>query len=195
MGVMNRTIIALVGMMGSGKGTCVTYLHETYGLPFVYFGGMVYDEVAKRGLDIVKDEKAVREDMRAKEGMAVMAKRAAIKADELFSAGEQVVVFDGMYSWSENKFLLEKYGDSVKVIALILPKKLRYERSVARQDSHRKYTLEQVVERDIAEIENIEKGGPIAFADYYLVNDGSHEKLLEQLRQVVTELGITPKTS
>lgn len=81
-------VIAILGMPGSGKGTITDYL-ESLGHPKIYFGGMVYDEVKKRGLDIVKDEKFVREDMRRLEGMDVMAKRASQKADELFQQGEK----------------------------------------------------------------------------------------------------------
>jgi dephospho-CoA kinase len=45
----------------------------------------------------------------------------------------------------------------------------------------RPLTSEQVDQRDWAEIENIEKGGPIAIADHYIINDGTVEKLHEQL--------------
>jgi len=41
-------VIAVVGMMGSGKGTLVDYLTETLHAPKVYFGGMVYEEIEKR---------------------------------------------------------------------------------------------------------------------------------------------------
>ncbi|HET8690217.1 MAG TPA: AAA family ATPase, partial [Candidatus Saccharimonadales bacterium] len=94
---MNKPkIIAIVGMPGSGKGTTVEHLEEKYNLPKVYFGGMVYDEVKKRGLDIVMDERMVREDMREKEGPAVLAIRAGQKADELLSKGLPAVIFDGL---------------------------------------------------------------------------------------------------
>lgn len=177
-------IIAIVGMAGSGKGTITDYL-ESKGYPKIYFGGMVYDEVKKRGLDIVKDEKFVREDMRRLEGMDVMAKRASIKADELVKNGEQIIVFDGLYSWSEYKFLKQKYGDNMTTIAVFTPLKDRYERIVKRADEHRQYTLEDVKKRDYEEIENIEKGGPIAMADYTLVNDGSVENLIQKLEQIL----------
>ena len=47
-------VLAVVGMSNSGKGTITDHL-EAQGFKKVYFGGMVYDEVKKRGLDIVKD--------------------------------------------------------------------------------------------------------------------------------------------
>lgn len=168
-------VIAVVGMTGSGKGTLVDYLTETLHAPKVYFGGMVYEEVEKRGLDIVSDERMVREDMRAKEGPAVLAKRAAARAQELLASGEKIVILDGVYSWSEDKYLRETFGADYISIAVVGSKALRYQRVVARNDSHRQYTLKQVAKRDTQEIEGIEKGGPIAYADYYILNDDSYE--------------------
>jgi dephospho-CoA kinase len=181
----NNNVIAFVGMPGSGKGTCTTYLHEKYGWPVVHFGNMVYDEVQRRGLDNIKDEVFVREDMRKQEGKDVLAKHVATKADEYFGEGQKTVVLDGLYSWSENKYLAEKYGDSLVVIAITAPKKLRHQRVLERKDTHRQYTLEQIIAREIAEIENLEKGGPIANADYTIVNDASEIELQSTLDTVL----------
>lgn len=184
-------IIAIVGMPGSGKGTTVSHLEKTYRLPNVYFGGMVYDEIRKRGLDIVLDERAVREDMRTQEGPAVLAKRAATKARELIAQGAPAVILDGLYSWTEDRYLRQTFGDEIITVAIVNPKHIRYERVVARKDAHRPYTLEQIKLRDIEEIENIEKGGPIAFADYYLANAKNMDELIAQIDSLMDELGFT----
>lgn len=183
-------VIALVGMPGSGKGTCTDYLHGKYSWPVIHFGNMVYEEVQRRGLDNVKDEVFVREDMRAKEGKTVLAKHVARKTKEHFANGENTVVLDGLYSWSEYKHLLEEFGDGLVVIAVAAPKKLRYERVLNRKDSHRQYTLEQILAREYAEIEKLEKGGPIANADYTIVNETDVASLTVQLEQVLHEATI-----
>ena len=186
---MNKAkIIALVGMPGAGKGTCTTYISEKYGVPLIHFGNMVYEEVQRRGLDNVKDEKFVREDMRKQGGPAVLAHHVARKTKEALDSGAKGVVLDGLYSWSEYKYLHEMFGDDLITIAITAPRALRYERVVNRKDGHRQYTAEQVKERDIAEIENLEKGGPIAFADYTLVNTGTTDNLLRQVDEVLTNI-------
>ena len=53
---------------------------------------------------------------------------------------------------------------------------------------HRPASLEQSRARDYAEIENIEKGGPIAMADYTFMNTGSVEKLLSAVEKVLPEI-------
>ena len=189
---MGRKIIALVGMPGSGKGTCTDYLAEKYQFPLIHFGNMVYEEVQRRGLDNTKDETFVREDMRAKEGKEVLAKHVARKADGYIAEGHSTVVLDGLYSWSEYKYLHSKYGDDLVVIATVAPRALRYERILNRKDSHRKYTSkEQIIQREVAEIENLEKGGPIAEADYTIVNNGnSPDKMLSELESIVRDSGV-----
>ena len=179
-------------MAGSGKGTCTAYISEKYGVPLIHFGNMVYEEVQRRGLDNVRDEKFVREDMRKQEGPAVLAVHVARKATEALANGANGAVLDGLYSWSEYKYLRSVFGDKLIVIAVAAPRAERYRRVIARKDSHRTYTAaEQIEERDIAEIEGLEKGGPIAFADYTIVNAGTPEDLLKQLDATLQEIGFS----
>jgi dephospho-CoA kinase len=186
------SVIALVGMPGAGKGTCTDYISQHYDLPLIHFGNMMYEEVARRGLDNVADEKFVREDMRAQEGPAVFAKRAAAKSQEYLSQGSRAVVLDGLYSWSEYKYLRGQFGDRLIVIAVAAPRLERYRRILARQDSHRKYTsADQIIQRETDEIENLEKGGPIAAADYTLLNDQQGaDAMLRNLDQLLQSLGL-----
>jgi dephospho-CoA kinase len=185
---MEQKIIAFVGMPGSGKGTCTDYLHKKYNWPVIHFGNMVYEEVQRRGLDNVKDEVFVREDMRKQEGPAVLAKHVARKAQQYLDEGQSTVVLDGLYSWTEYKYLEKTFGENLIVIAVVAPKKVRRERVLNRKDSHRKYTLEQLITREVAEIENIEKGGPIAYADYTIANETTMEDLLQCLEKILGEI-------
>jgi len=153
---------------------------------------MFYEEVQRRGLDNVADENFVRADLRAKEGPAVLAKRVATRAQEYIANGAEAIVLDGLYSWSEYKYLRSVFGDSLVVIAVTAPRLERYRRVLARVDSKRKYTnASQIETREIKEIEDIEKGGPIAFADYTFTNarEGK-EHLLNQVDELVEQLGI-----
>jgi dephospho-CoA kinase len=187
----NPKIIALVGMPGSGKGTCTDYLSEAHSWPVIHFGNAMYDELLKQGYDSVKDENWFRKKLRDDHGPAVLAMLVSNQADERAAQGEKVIVLDGLYSWTEYKYMHGHYGDNLTVIAVAAPRKLRYERILTRQDSHRKYSgVEQIVEREIAEIENIEKGGPIAYADFTIVNDGAPEDMTNKLDGILKSEGI-----
>ena len=71
-------------------------------------------------------------------------------------------------------------------MAVVVPKKLRYKRVGERPE--RPFNLEEIRERDRSEIENLEKGGPIAAADYYILNDSSVEDLQENLQNILDEI-------
>lgn len=176
-------------MPGAGKSTCVDHLKEK-GLPSVYFGGITLDEMKKRGLDVnPENEKMVREDIRKQEGMGAYAVRMAPKVKELFGQDNQYVVADGLYSWSEYKIFKEEFGDSAVIIAIAAARNERHSRLANRPE--RPMTDEEVTKREYAEIENIEKGGPIANADYTIVNDGTPEELIEQLSGVLEQAGVS----
>lgn len=176
-------------MVGSGKGTVSNEL-EKRGYPIIHFGNMIYEEVERRGLDIVDAETSVRHDMRKQEGLEVFAKRVVDKARRLIDDGEEVIIFDGLYSWSEYKHLAKTYGKQLTVIAVVAPKETRWQRASRREDNRRKYTVADVIKRELDEIENMEKGGPIAYADYYIYNDGTLEEFLEKLSNLCEKLDI-----
>lgn len=175
-------------MPGAGKSTLVDHLAEK-DIPSVYFGGITIDEVKRRGLEVNEvNEKMVREELRKAEGTGVMAKRIIPEIEKLFSKGHKNVVADGLYSWTEYKIFKDRFGDSALVIAVAAPRKTRHERLAKRPV--RPLTEEQVSAREYAEIENIEKGGPIANADFTIVNDKDPYDLINQLENILIEQGV-----
>lgn len=177
---MNK-IYAVVGMCGSGKSVACDYL-EKRGYEKVYFGGVTMDELKKQGLEVnEQNEKKMREALREKYGMGAYAVLLIPKIKELYAMGN--VVLDGLYSWDEYVVLEETFGDSLEIIAVVADKKVRYERLAKREI--RPLTEEEAKHRDIAEIENLKKGGPIAFADYYIYNNGSKEDYYSRLEEVL----------
>lgn len=186
--MQKATLITLVGMPGAGKSTCVDFL-ESKGIPSVYFGGITIDEVKRRGLDVNEvNEKVVREDIRLKEGKDAYAKRVLQKIKTLEESGESVVVVDGLYSWTEYKLFKAGYDDQAIVIAVMAPRKMRHDRLIHRPV--RPLSEEAVTSREYAEIENLEKGGPIANADYTVINNTTETALLNSLKAVLDQAGL-----
>jgi len=96
------------------------------------------------------------------------------------------VVIDGLYSWEEYTFLKACYRDSFFVVAVWASPGTRYTRLVTRPD--RRLTLEAAISRDQAEIENSHKGGPIAMADFTIINESSMENLVKDTGLVISRL-------
>ena len=184
----NLKIVAIVGMSGSGKSVAVDYL-TSKGVPKVYFGGMIYKEMEKRGIKRTPDgesEKKFREMIRETEGKDWVVKQVIEEVRNLVDAGQRRIVLDGVYSWTEMKTLKHEFPGVMTFIAVVVPKKLRYKRVAMRPE--RPFSGEEIKERDRSEIENLEKGGPIAAADYYVLNDGSVEQMEKKLGEILEEI-------
>ena len=189
---MNK-IIALVGMTGSGKSLVADYLISK-GWGFARFGQIVLDIVKERGLAPTEEnERPIREEVRQKHGMAAMAILNIPKFDKILA--ENNLVADGLYSWSEYKELKKYYGDRLSVIAVYAPPAVRYarleKRTLASNDKdlrNRPATIEQAQARDFAEIEKIEKGGPIAMADFTVLNTRTKKFIYKQIDTLLDKI-------
>ena len=179
-------IIAIVGMSGSGKSVAVDYL-TSLGYPKVYFGGMILKGMEERRIEITpENEKEFREKIRAEEGNDWVVRQVIAETKRLIEAGQKRIVLDGVYSWTEYKILKHEFPGELTFVAIVLPKKLRYERVAKRPE--RPFNRDEIMERDRSEIENLEKGGPIAAADYYVLNDGTVEDENEQISKILKDI-------
>lgn len=183
----NVKLLAIVGMAGAGKSVIIDYLTDR-GIPKSYFGGMNLKEMTKRGIEITpENEKIFRKQIREEEGNDWVARQVIAEVNDLIAAGQKRIVLDGLYSWTEYKTLKKEFpGDQLTVIAVVSPRHLRYERLAARPV--RPFDHQAARERDYHEIETIEKGGPIAIADYFILNDGSIDDLHTQLKSILSEI-------
>ena len=192
---MTNKLICLSGMCGAGKSEVSDYLMKKKKFGFVRFGQIVMDKI----IDLAKEpneslEREIRESFRKELGMAAFAILNIPKFDKLLVDGD--VVGDGLMSWEEYVELKKKYKDDIIVIAVYAPPKIRYSRLESRSDQHqgdkskrfRDFTKEEAASRDRAEIENLHKAGPIAMADYTLINTLSLKELHKQIDVIIEEI-------
>lgn len=182
----NLKILAFVGLSGSGKSTAVKYFTEK-GFPKVYFGGVILDAMTEAGLEhTAENEQSFRIDFRKKYGKDAVARKIIEQIENLASAGQHRIIADGIYTWTEYKALKEAFPRELILVAIVAPRHIRYRR--LSQRDVRPLTATEAYTRDQAEIENLEKGGPIAISDHYVINNGSIEDLEKQLDELATEL-------
>ncbi len=188
---MNK-LFAIVGMCGSGKSVACDALRDL-GWKYIRFGQLTIDRLKERGLSINEaNEKAMREDLRKEYGMGAFATLTLPKIEEALETGN--VVIDGLYSWTEYKILKQKFGERLSVVCIYASPSTRYSR-LANRNTHeadketrmRSLTREEAQKRDYSEIENIEKGGPIAMADYTIVNEFGESDLASGIRGIADE--------
>lgn len=181
--------LALVGMPGAGKTLCAKHL-ERQGFFQFRFGSIITDEVSRRGWEINPDnERIIREEIRANEGMDAIARRALPLLKNALTSHDCVVI-DGLYSFSEYKLLQPEFEGQLIVVAIACSRHLRYQRLSQRKE--RPLTPQEAEKRDILEIENLEKGGPIAIADYTLLNNADADHILSQLDGLLETINFRP---
>ncbi len=181
---LKKIIIAVVGLPGSGK-TEVTKILVEKSFKKIYFGDITFEELKRRKLEInEKNEKMVREEIRKKYGMAAYAILNLPKIKKSFEQGN--VVLESLYSWDEYKTIKNEFGDAFYVIAVYAPPQIRYTRLAKRIE--RPLTPFESKSRDYAQIENLAIAGPIAMADFTLVNTGTLEELRTATEKLLNSL-------
>lgn len=161
-----KILLAFVGMPGAGKTEATQHLKEK-GIPSVRFGDVTERELTVRGLPLTpENERIIRESLRTEFGMAAYAIRSKPFIDDLITNHSRVIL-DGLYSWEEYVYLKAYYPHLLLVHVYAEPNK-RYERLQKRPI--RPFTPDEARKRDVAEIERLNKGGPIAIADYCIEN-------------------------
>jgi len=177
-------VVSIVGMTGAGKSE-VSRVFEENGFIWIRFGDVTDEEIRKRGLEPGEEsERLVREMLRQEYGMSAYARLNLSRIDE--ASRHSDVVIDGLYSWEEYTFLKNYYGENFYVVAVWASPKARYSRLTDRLT--RRLTVEEAASRDRAEIENVNKGGPIAMADFTIINESSLEDLREETEGIIARL-------
>lgn len=171
-------------MAGAGKSE-VAKVFEEHGFKKVRFGDITDEELKKKGLEQnAENEHYVRQQLRKKHGMAAYAKLNLPRIDSSLKSSD--VVVDGLYSWEEYILLKERYGRRFITVAVWASPATRHARLAHRAE--RTLTPEEAASRDKSEIENINKGGPIAMADFTIVNEDSLEELRRETKRVLPAL-------
>jgi dephospho-CoA kinase len=180
---MNK-VIAIVGMAGSGKSE-VARVFENQGFFKIRFGDITDDEMKKRNLERNESsERRCRELLRKELGMAAYAILNQPRIDAALENAD--VVADGLYSWEEYLAFKSYYSDKFYVVAVYASPETRYERLAER--SHRALNAAESASRDKSEIENLNKGGPIAMANYTIINESTLVHLRKQTEAILALL-------
>ncbi len=178
-------IVALLGLPGSGKSEAVNYLMNKHNWPKVYFGQITFIEMDRRGLPHTQEnERLVREDLRRHFGKDHYANE-VVKLVRIIK-DSKVVLVESLYSWTEFQVLKKEFGERFLTIAIHASPSTRHARLMHRPV--RPLTKREAEIRDEAQIEQLEQGGPIALANYMIVNEHSRDHFHVELDSIVEKI-------
>jgi dephospho-CoA kinase len=178
-------VVSIVGMSGSGKSEVARLFHEENSFTIVRFGDVTDEEIKKRGLELNEEsEHYIRAHLREEHDMDAYAKLNLPRIESAMKNSD--VVIDGLYSWEEYTFLKDYYGEDFVVVAVWASPRTRHARLATRPS--RSLTLEEAVSRDWEEIVDINKGGPIAMADFTILNESSLTDLKKTVERIISRL-------
>lgn len=181
-------VVAIVGMAGAGKSE-VSRVFESEGFARIRFGDVTDEELKKQSLAITEEnERRMREALRQRYGMEAYAMLNLTKIDLALKTAP--VVVDGLYSWEEYTFLSNYYHQNFRVVAVWSSPSTRYTRLSHRPV--RPLTLKEAYSRDESEIVNLNKGGPIAMADFTIINESSLKNLEKETRKTISSMEKQP---
>lgn len=179
-------MIAIIGMAASGKSAARDFFVNEFGFSNIYFGQVIKDAVKTAGLPLtVENERKYRDELRKQHGLEVFAVKVYDQILELKKKTDKILL-ESLYSWEEYMYLKARCPELVLVCVWARPT-IRYERLKHRAERPIT-TSDEARSRDIAEIVVANKGGPIAIADFLVVNEGTIEDLREKLRVVYHEI-------
>ena len=81
--------------------------------------------------------------------------------------------------------MIERFKN-LKLVSVVVDKSIRYDRVGIRKE--RAFSKNDIIYRDVSEIENLAKGGPIAYADYYIYNNGTVEEFYKRLEEIIDKI-------
>lgn len=181
-------IVAIVGMAGAGKSE-VSRIFESKGFARIRFGDITDEELHKQGLALTEEnERRMRESLRQRYGMEAYAMLNLSKID--LAIKNTPVVVDGLYSWEEYMFLSNYYHQNFRVVAVWSSPVTRYDRLSHRPV--RPLTLKEAYSRDEAEILKLNKAGPIAMADFTIINESSLKELEKETKKTISKMEKQP---
>jgi len=169
-------IIGLVGLAGTGKSTAARMILKDHSFELMRLGDGIRDALKAKGwAQTPENERRVQLSIREQHGMAALVKLSAPEIRSSLSKGSSVLI-DSMCSFSERECLQEIAGDVVVyIVAVHAPLERRLLQLRTRHE--RPLSPVQMEQRDLLELDHLEKGKLLALADHHLLNDGALEAL------------------
>ena len=174
---MQKSVIGLVGPMGSGKGSVAKYL-EGKGYKYTSLSDRIREELKRRGkLETRQNLQDVGDELRKQKGSGVLAEMTAKKYKD-----EDKLVVDSIRNPEEIRVLKDNFNATI--VAVTASRRKRFELVKGRDRKGDVKTWNEFLKKDRREFSQsagshqIQITKCIEMADYKIENEGSKEDLV-----------------
>ncbi len=174
-------IIAIAGLIGSGKDEVVRYISRKYGYCVIDYADILRGICRKEGLEVSRDNL---QDLRVKYGNTFLAEAVIKKIKE---SGKKDIILTPLRR-SEDFTIPKKEFPGIKMILVEAPERVRFERLKARKRENDPQDFEEFQRQERREFSIYDFDKTFSYAKYRIVNNGSLEELHSSIDMIMEEM-------
>jgi len=173
---MNKNITLVLGICGSGKTTFCNILKKDFSIIRV---NDCLDEILKQKEKPINDltKRNLRNKLKNLYGPEALA---YICIDRINEQKNKNIIIDGIYTLEEYNYLKKIYK-KINLISVLTNQELRYKRLENRKDRFLK--KENIIKRDLHEINDLDKSKLIVIANYFITNNSTKKAFKEKIEK------------
>jgi dephospho-CoA kinase len=182
----NFMIIGVCGTISAGKETLTSFLREK-GLVYFETSAIIKEELVKLGLEITRTNmQDWADELRKKEGVGALMKIMLERAKKDLSKN---YMFDSLRNDGEAEFLRKNCNGFI-LIAVDAPRRIRFERMIARGKEHDPKNWQEflrVDKRDLCDTSNPlgqQTRKLLGIADFKIINDADLQSSMKKIEDV-----------
>lgn len=174
-------VLAISGLIGSGKDTVAKYISDEYGYEIIQFADVLRGMLKKEGIELTRENL---QKYRMKHGRTFLAEECL---DVALSMKKEKMIFIPLRMY-EDYSVLKKHFSSMKLIWIDAPVKERFGRLKTRQrendpKSAESFKSQDTSEKDLFDFDRLEK-----MADYRISNNGNIMDLKKSIDRMMKEV-------
>src|SRR3989344_8511611 len=174
-------IIAIAGLIGSGKDEVTGYISRKYGYHVIDYAGILRGICRDEGLEVTRDNM---QNLRLKYGNTFLAE-AVVK--RIKKSGEKKIILTPMRRSEDYEIPRREFGDQVKLILIESDAKERFDRlkKRGRENDPKDFKEFERQEKRENEIFNFDK--TFSYADFTVKNNGSIDEMKKNIDKVMRD--------
>jgi dephospho-CoA kinase len=175
-------IIALAGLMGSGKDTAAEYISKKYGYKIIDYSNIIREMCRKEGLELTRDNF---QNLRIKYGNMFLAEEVVkrVKASK-----EENIIITPLRRSEDYLIPKKEFGKKIVFILVECDQKIRFKRlkKRGRENDPKDFVEFQRQEKRENEIYDFDK--TFSYANYIVKNNGTPDALRKEIDKVMKKV-------